>query len=273
MPELPEVEATRLHLVPVLVGARIISVAVTRPRMVRRQPEDTDFVARLLGRSVVELNRHGKVLLARLDDDGVWVTHLGMSGRMVVAAPAAPSTPHTQLRVGVESAEIRMIDPRTFGYFAVFAPGEDLPHAGYGPDALHSLPTARKMHELLGRRRAPIKALLLDQRFIAGVGNIYADEALWRARVLPHRPAGSLAYDEVKRLRRAVPQVLRSGLARGGTSLGDLAYLLPDGRSGGFTSQLAVYGRTGEPCRRCGAPVQRQVIRQRSSFFCDTCQE
>lgn len=275
MPELPEVEATRRHLAPVLSGAVIADAVVRRARMVRRHERPGDFVDRVRGRRVGSLGRRGKFLLAALEGDITWVTHLGMSGRMSVNRPLDPEVPHTNVVVRLDTgAEVRMIDPRTFGFVAAFTPAElaDALGSRIGPDAYESLPPARHLAAEFAGRTAPIKALLLDQRIVSGLGNIYTDEVLHRARIRPDRPAGALEAAEVSALRKAIRPVLAAGLRHGGTSLGDLAYLLPDGRAGEYTRRLEAYGREGETCRRCGAGIIRTVIRARSSFWCPGCQ-
>lgn len=276
MPELPEVETTRRGLEPHAVGKVFASAAVRRPRMVRRQHRATDFADRIVGRRVLGLRRHGKAILGDLDGDLTWVTHLGMSGRVAVADAAEPEPPHTNILLTIEGSNttVRFVDPRTFGYMAVFTPDElaEWPPSLWGPDALTELPTTAKLREAFARRRAPIKAVLLDQRVLAGLGNIYADEVLFRARVAPTTPADELSPDQVAAVRKAVRPVLQAGLRHGGTSLNDLAYLLPDGRAGDYLSRLKAYGREGEPCERCGTPIRRTVVRQRSSFWCPECQ-
>lgn len=275
MPELPEVEATRRHLGPVLEGATIIEVIVRRPRMVRRQERPGDFGDRVTGRRIRFLGRRGKYLLAPLEGDITWVTHLGMSGRMSVNTREDPEVPHTNVVVRLDSgAEVRMVDPRTFGFVAAYTP-EELVVAlddRIGPDAYESLPSSRRLADLLVGRVAPIKALLLDQRIVSGLGNIYADEILHRAGIRPDRPAGSLDATELKALRAAIRPVLAAGLSHGGTSLDDLAYLLPDGQAGDYVTRLRAYGREGEACRRCGGTIVRTIIRTRSSFWCPRCQ-
>lgn len=275
MPELPEVETTRRHLEPILVGARIGAVDVRRQRMVRRQENPGDFAARLSGRRVGALDRHGKFMLAQLKGDLTWVTHLGMSGRIQVAEPGEPEDPHTNVVIDLVSGpQIRFVDPRTFGFMAVYTPGEleRSSVAALGRDALHDLPRSPELARLLERRSAPVKTLLLDQRLVAGLGNIYADEVLHRAGISPHRPGASLAADEVKSLRGSVRPILVAGLAAGGTSLDDLAYLLPDGRAGDYMVRLEVYGRAGERCRRCGTPIAAAVLRGRTTHWCPECQ-
>ena len=248
--------------------------------MVRRQHNPSDFVGRLGGERIHRLRRHGKFLMADVGGDAadpsyVWVTHLGMSGRVQLADPNDTVEPHTNVTVRLDSGrEFRLIDPRTFGFVVVWTPEElaESTIGALGPDALTELPRSRALETALRGRSAPIKALLLDQRIVAGVGNIYADEALHRAAVSPHRPGGSLSSEEVGALRAGVKAALAAGLRWGGTSLADLAYLLPDGRAGEFTSRLRAYGREGEECRRCGSVMIRDVIRQRSSFWCPGCQ-
>ena len=275
MPELPEVESTRRHLEPVLVGARIANVEVRRDRMVRRQENPADFAARLGDRRVLALERLGKFMLARLEGDITWVTHLGMSGRLQVAESDESEEPHTNVVVGLKDGpQIRFVDPRTFGFMVAYTPAEleSSSLAQLGRDALDDLPRSPELARLLDRRSAPIKALLLDQRLIAGLGNIYADEVLHRAAISPHRPGGSLSPDELKSLRAAIRPILRAGLAAGGTSLNDLAYLLPDGRAGDYLARLQVYGRTGEPCGRCGTTIEAAVLRGRTTHWCPGCQ-
>lgn len=280
MPELPEVESTRRALLPDLEGETILEVEVARDRMVRRQENPGDFARRLQGRRIGRLWRHGKFLMADLGGaadgpDFIWVTHLGMSGRIQTANPEDVRAPHTNVVVTLGSGrQFRFVDPRTFGFVAVWTPEElaETSLGKLGPDALTDLPRSSALGVALAGRSAPIKALLLDQGIVAGVGNIYADEALHRAAIAPHRAGGSLDGDELQRLRRGIKQSLDAGLKWGGTSLDDLAYLLPDGRAGEYTARLRAYGRDGERCRRCGGTIRRDVIRQRSSFWCEGCQ-
>lgn len=275
VPELPEVETTRRYLAPVVEGALIEAADIRRERTARRNLRPGDVVDRLTGRQVIRLGRRGKFLMADLTGDLTWVIHLGMSGRLRITVPGDPEDPHTNFLARTDRGdEIRLVDPRTFGFVAVFThdelAGSSLAHLG--PDALDNLPTAIKLGARLAGRTAPIKAILLDQRIVAGLGNIYADEVLYRARIHPQRQAGGLGGDEVRLLRRAIPVVLTAGLRHGGTSLEDNAFRLPDGRSGQYLGRLAVYGRAGEQCRRCGHPIERRVVAQRSSYFCPQCQ-
>lgn len=273
MPELPEVETTRRFLAPVLEGRTVDAVTVTRPRMLRRQPIDTDFVDRFARRGVLRLGRRGKFLLWELEGDLTGVVHLGMSGRMRIADPGEPMVAHTHVVWRVDRHEVHFVDPRTFGFVACLTPEElTVVLAGIGPDALTDPPTAATLAGALAGRRAPIKAMLLDQRIVSGLGNIYADEVLYRAGVDPQRAAGSLVDAELTAIVDAIPVVLGDALVHGGTSLDDLAYLLPDGRAGEFLERLSVYGRTDLPCPRCGTPIRRTVVAQRSTHWCPTCQ-
>jgi formamidopyrimidine-DNA glycosylase len=273
MPELPEVESVRRALAPVLEGERIVHVELRHPRTGRRNVRPEDVVDRLLGRRVMAVGRQGKFLLAPLDSGAVLVIHLGMSGHIELARPGEPEQRHTHFVARTASGdEMRLVDPRTFGFVAVLERDEFGSLDRIGPDALETLPTTAQLVERLRGRSAPIKSLLLDQRILAGLGNIYADEVLHRARIRPDRPGGSLSRDEVTRLRRSIKPILQAGIAAGGTSLTDLAYLLPDGAAGEFTERLRVYGREGERCKRCGGEVQRLVIGGRSSYFCASCQ-
>ena len=275
MPELPEVETTRRSVEAPLRDARIVRTVVARDRMLRRQPNPGDFARRLEGRLIAAVGRHGKFLMVTLEDDVVWVTHLGMSGRVSLVPREAPLVDHSNVVVSLHSGiDFRLVDPRTFGFVAAYTPEElaESTMGALGRDALTDLPRSPELLRLLAGRSAPLKALLLDQRIIAGLGNIYADEALHRAALSPYRPGGSLSSVEATRLRKAIKATLEHALRYGGTSLDDLAYLLPDGRTGDYVTRLRAYGREGERCRRCGGTIGRAVIRGRSSYWCPGCQ-
>jgi len=275
VPELPEVETTRRHVAQALTGRRIDVVEIRRDRMARRNERPADIVERLVGRTVESVGRIGKFIVIEVEGDLRWVIHLGMSGRLQLAGASHPEAPHTNVVVSLDDGvELRFVDPRTFGFVAVWTAEEwaasTMP--AIGRDALSDTPDAVWLADRLAGRTAPIKALLLDQRVMAGIGNIYADEVLHRCGVRPTRPAGSLTSGEVEGLASVVGPVLEDGLLHGGTSLDDLAYLLPDGRAGEYAARLRVYGRTGEPCRTCGTPIERTIVAQRSSHFCPRCQ-
>ncbi len=275
MPELPEVETVRRALQAALEGRRVAAARICHPRTARRHARSTDVEDRLAGRRVLRVGRIGKFLLIELDADLTWVIHLGMSGRIRFAPPGDPLERHTRFWAELESGpSVRFIDPRTFGFVAVFTSGEmdDSTLAKLGADAWKELPSAGWLTARMRSRTIPVKSLLLDQRFVAGLGNIYSDEVLHRARIHPSRRAGQLSETEVRRIHSQVRPVLAEGISRGGTSLDDLAYLLPDGRAGGFLAYLRVYGREDQPCRSCDAPIRRMVIGARSSYFCPVCQ-
>ena len=276
MPELPEVEITRRHLDEAMTGRTLESVTVTHLRTSRHNGTPLELEQRLAGRRVESVGRKGKFLIAPLDDGQTLVAHLGMSGRFAVETEDVPLAAHTHFRARLDDGtEIRFVDPRTFGFVAVFT-DEELEESGVarlGPDAWLDLPTTDELAGALSRRTAPIKALLLDQGPVSGLGNIYADEALHMTGIHPLRPGNSLSLTELGRLRSAVGQVLATAIENGGTSLDDLAYLLPDGRAGDNLDRLLVYGRTDLPCVRCGTPIERLVIRGRSSHFCPSCQQ
>ena len=276
MPELPEVELTRRHLDEAMRGRRLDRVELTHPRTARHNAGGPiEVVERLVGRTVLEVGRKGKFINAPLDDAQTLVAHLGMSGRFAIGAPADEVPPHTHFRAGLDDGvEVRFIDPRTFGFVAVVSPDEivDSGLSRIGPDAWETAPSADALAGALKGRTAPIKALLLDQVIVSGLGNIYADEAPHLAGINPMLPGGDLTVDDIERLLVAVAAVLGAAIENGGTSLEDMAYLLPDGRAGDNLERLRVYGRTGMPCPECGAPVERVVIRARSSHFCPVCQ-
>ncbi len=275
MPELPEVEITRRHLHEAMAGRTMTMVAVSHARTSRHNGGTREVEDRLTGRIVRSVGRKGKFLVAPLDDGQVLVAHLGMSGRFSVGSPDDPHPAHTHFRALLDDgSEVRFVDPRTFGFIAVFSEDE-LGSSGVGrlgPDAWVDPPTTEELELALIRRTAPIKALLLDQGPISGLGNIYADEALHLAMIHPLTPGNQLSTADLERLGPAISSVLTSAIENGGTSLDDLAYLLPDGSAGENLDQLAVYGRTDLPCPRCGTPIERIVIRARSSHFCPTCQ-
>lgn len=276
MPELPEVEITRRHLAPAMTGRRFGKVEVTHPRTARHNGGDPAIVeSRLQGRTVEEMTRYGKFLVATLDEGFTMVAHLGMSGRFIVGDGSEPTPPHSHFRAWMDDGTvITFVDPRTFGFVAVFDE-EELETTGVrrlGPDAWDAPPTVVALGASLAKRTAPIKALLLDQGPVAGLGNIYADEALFLAGIDPRTPGREVDDAQLDRLLSSIQVVLEGAIEKGGTSLDDLAYLLPDGRAGDNLSQLKVYGRDGEPCFRCGETIDKVIIRSRSTHFCPGCQ-
>jgi formamidopyrimidine-DNA glycosylase len=275
VPELPEVEITRRHLDDAMAGHSLDVVRTTHARTARYNRGPGELDERLQGRAVVGIGRKGKFLAGVLDDGQTLVAHLGMSGRFTVGDPLEPEPAHTHFRTLLDNGrEVRFVDPRTFGFVAVFD-DEELEGSGLsrlGPDAWLEALSPTALHSALSTRKAPIKALLLDQVVVAGLGNIYADEALHIAGIHPMRRGADLTVEEIERLLTAIRSVLDTAIDNGGTSLDDLAYLLPDGRAGENLDRLVVYGRAELPCLECGAPIERVVIRARSSHFCPHCQ-
>lgn len=259
-----------------MVGHTLTEVALNHPRTSRHNASPDEVEVKLRGRTVESVLRRGKFLVIDLDDGHKMVAHLGMSGRFSVADRTEPKAAHTHFVAGMENGrEIRFIDPRTFGFVAVYDEDE-ISASGVGrlgPDAWDDPPSVKTLARTLSGRKAPIKALLLDQGPIAGLGNIYADEILFAAGIHPLTPGGGLSMNSLAALLKATREVLAGAIESGGTTLDDLAYLLPDGRAGDNLARLAVYGRAGEHCWACGSEVERTVVRGRSTHFCPTCQE
>ena len=273
MPELPEVETVRRRLAPVLEGATIERVEIADPRLTR--PVDPDIVAgQLAGESVVGLDRRGKYLLWRLASGRTLVVHLRMTGSFRHAPTGElPDDAHRRATLTLDTgAEVAYRDVRRFGTWELLDQDHLTPYiaARLGPEPLASSFSAARLGTLMAGRRAPVKAFLLDQRRLAGIGNIYADEALWRARIHPLRPTGELDPDEVARLHRSLRAALRRGVELQGSTLRD--YVTPDGDGGGMQHEFHVYGRLGEPCDRCGRPIERIVVGGRGTWFCPRCQ-
>ncbi len=293
MPELPEVETVRAGLARYVVGRTVTTVEVRGARTARRQAGGAaDLVGRLTGRTVTAAVRRGKFCWLLLDEpDDALLVHLGMSGQLLVRPPGAPDEPpgaHLRARLDLDDGSaLDFVDQRTFGYVAVpeLVPTPDGGPGGLGSD-LPALPApvahiARDLLDpsldravlsaALRRRRTEVKRALLDQTLVSGVGNIYADEGLWRARLHGARPTDALRPVEAVRLLDETAGVLRAALAAGGTSF-DALYVDVDGGSGWFERELAVYGREGLPCPRCGAPIRRESFANRSSYSCPRCQ-
>ena len=267
MPELPEVETTRRSLSDV-VGARIVAVTVRERRL--RRPVAADFADQLRGRRITAIDRLGKYLLFVLDDGRILLVHLGMSGSLCLTATTTLPIRHDHVAIAFDSGrQLVFNDPRRFGLMRVGRRDElDELHA-VGPDPLASAPTLDDWRALT-RRRAPIKSLLMDQRLLGGVGNIYANEALFAAGVRPRRRAASLTRAELARLAEALRAVLERAVALGGSSISD--YRDGNGNPGYFQIHHAVYDRDGQPCGRCGTPIKRIVLGGRSTFYCPRCQ-
>jgi formamidopyrimidine-DNA glycosylase len=290
MPELPEVEVTRRKLSPLLVGRRIAKVHTTRPSYFFLTPP-ARLARELEGAQVAELTRIGKYLLAGLDDGRRLLLHLGMSGqlfmehassvRLLSAATRASLAPdaqarfrpdaHTHLRLEFSDGgpELFFRDVRKFGKVRLLAPGDSDPRLDkLGVDALEA--TGAELFAATRKRRVAVKSVLLAQEVIAGIGNIYADEALYLARIRPKRAAGRVSRAECDSLVAAAQQVLLRSIETGGSSISD--YLSPDGSDGAYQDERRVYARKGEPCFGCGGAIKRIVIGARGTHYCPTCQ-
>ena len=297
MPELPEVEVVRAGLSPAVTGARIVAVDARDPRaLTRHTGGPLDFEARLRGRRIVGAARRGKFLWLPLSADSdraeAILVHLGMSGQMLLRADGAPLERHERIRLSIEHPEhgpldVVFADQRTFGSLAIDAlvPTSDAEAAGWGAtdpvlpsqvshiarDPLDVAFRDRAFVQALARKDSAVKRVLLDQTVASGIGNIYADEALWAARIHPETPARMLSSRTSGRLLTEVRTVLNRALAEGGTSF-DAQYVNVNGQAGYFAHSLRAYGRAGQPCERCGRPIIRASFMNRSSHFCPRCQ-
>jgi len=286
MPELPEVETVRRGLAPYVTGARIEAVALNRADLRFAFPER--FAARLTGQTILSVDRRAKYLLFGLSGGDTWLAHLGMTGSFAVGdarivpaslkADAAPGDKHRHLVASLAHPEhgaltLSYSDPRRFGFMGLFSPGEPNPHLeALGPEPLGNGLDAPSLHAVLRTKRTPIKSALLDQRVIAGLGNIYVCEALFRAAIAPTRLASAVTLPETEALVRAIRDVLAEAIAAGGSTLRD--FRNAEGTPGYFQHTFLVYDREGEPCPRpgCTGTIARIVQSGRSSFYCPVCQ-
>ena len=275
MPELPEVETVRHGLENHVIGRTVETVRVLHPRAVRRQPAGAaEFENGLGGRTLDRARRRGKYLWLSVGEDAL-LAHLGMSGQLLVGEPEREFSPHVRIRFTFADGgpDLRFTDQRTFGYMWLVRDGAELPApiAHIAPDPFEAAYDPAALARRLRARHTGVKRALLDQSLISGVGNIYADEALWRAKIHWSRPAASLSRAGATALLAAVREVLIEALVAGGTSF-DSLYVNVNGESGYFGRSLAVYGREGEPCPRCGAPIRRDPFANRSAYSCPVCQ-
>ncbi len=272
MPELPEVETVCTDLRDsAIIGSLIVAVDVLWERTIGMMDADT-FRKRLVGRKFLTVSRRGKFLVLGIDDGSTLLIHLRMSGSLVLMDN--PDTPddHDRVIIRFDAFSLRFHDPRKFGRMILTdEPGHFL--GRLGPEPLSEDLDAVAFHHMLLTRRGRVKALLLDQHFIAGIGNIYADESLFIARLHPCRIACTLSAVESARLLSAIRQVLSAGIAHRGTSLGDgESNFKSDGSMGSHGNSLSVFGRTGRQCPRCSSPIERTIVAQRSTHFCPHCQ-
>jgi formamidopyrimidine-DNA glycosylase len=274
VPELPEVETIRSRLAPGLTGRRLDSVEIRDPRLTRPEPQEL-VAAALEGERIADVRRRGKYLVVVLESGRHLLVHLRMTGSVLHPAPEGwESDPHVRAVVRLDDgSDVLYRDVRRFGTWDLLEEGELEEYFAarrLGVEPLGRAFTAAELGRALRGRRAPVKAALLDQRAVAGVGNIYADEALWYARIHPRSPAGSLGEDEVAALREGVRKALRLGISRQGATLRD--YRGADGRRGRMQREFRVYGREGEPCERCGTPIAKTRVAGRGTWYCPACQ-
>jgi formamidopyrimidine-DNA glycosylase len=274
VPELPEVETVRRRLEPSLIGRRFDRVEIADARLTR--PLDpVEVAAELQGERVAAVDRRGKYLIVRFESGRALLVHLRMTGTLLHDADGTrrEDDPHRRAVVNLDDgSDVIYRDVRRFGTWLLAEPDELEPYLAerLGREPLEAAFTTKRLAEALAGRRAPVKAAILDQRRLAGVGNIYADEALWRARIHPTRPAGELGADELHALHRGIRDALRAGIERQGATLRD--YRTPDGGSGRMQHEFKVYGREGEPCDRCGRPIEKIRAAGRGTWFCPNCQ-
>lgn len=277
MPELPEVEVVRRGLASHVVGRTVTDVEVHHPRAVRRHLlGPVDFAARLRGRTVTAACRRGKYLWLELDHlADLVLAHLGMSGQLLVQPAGTPDETHLRVRLSLDDGnELRFVDQRTFGGLSIEDRAADGLPASVAHIARDPFDPAYQLDEVvarLRRRDTGLKRALLDQTVVSGIGNIYADEALWRAKLHWARPTATLDRPAARRVLGAAADVMAAALGEGGTSF-DALYVNVNGQSGYFERALAVYGQHGRPCPRCGSPVHRESFMNRSSYSCPRCQ-
>jgi formamidopyrimidine-DNA glycosylase len=279
VPELPEVETIKRDLEKEVVGKRIRQVEVTGMRSIRRHPNKKHFIGKLEGRKVTSVERRGKYLLVRLEGGDVLVVHLGMSGQLLKAkgGPKDPAPKHTHVVVTfTQGGALRFVDPRTFGELFVTTPDEleeqvpELAHLGFDP--LSDQMSWNRFGDLLHARKTKLKPLLMDQRFVAGLGNIYSDEILWAAGLRYDRSSDRLTSQEVRRLWRAMIETLQDAVKHRGSSLSDEQYVDLYGKMGEYQKEHKVYDREGQACRRCRSTIAKVKVNGRSSFLCPQCQ-
>lgn len=292
MPELPEVETVARDLQRWVAGAEIVDVEVGWDRTIRHPQPPERFVVELRGAVIDHVGRRAKTVLIHLRDGRVMTVALRMTGALIVAPPGTPPDRYARVVFHLaDGRQLRYRDIRKFGRIGLWEGGGLRAHgtrkpkqaaearaayrvgdvfARHGPEPLARSFSTERFRERLAHRSGRLKSLLLDQSFVAGIGNIYADEALWRARLHPLRTADTLSDEEVRRLHRSIRSVLRQGVANRGSSFSD--YVGADGEPGANAERLNVYRRTGQPCYRCGRPISRVVIGQRSTHFCPHCQ-
>ncbi|MGA2295445.1 MAG: bifunctional DNA-formamidopyrimidine glycosylase/DNA-(apurinic or apyrimidinic site) lyase [Acidimicrobiales bacterium] len=299
MPELPEVETVRASLARDLIGKKVKTALVTNGRVVRRHKTAKDFRAAIEGHTIKSVQRLGKNLIFALENGTHLVVHLGMSGQLLRSkGPKDPKPKHTHVVFSfVQGGELRYVDPRTFGELYVSTPlpegaeveiskfarlsiggdglalRREIPELAHlGVDPFEDQIGWDRFAAILRSRTTTLKVVLTDQDIIAGLGNIYADETLFASGLRYDRSAESLSTIEIRRLHRAISEILTNAIKYGGTTLADEQFIDPDGKPGAYQQFLQVYGREGEPCYQCRLPISRVMVRQRSTFYCEKCQ-
>ncbi len=278
IPELPEVETIRRDLEKEVIGRKIKTVEVTGLRSIRRHPSKKAFITRLEGKKITGVARKGKYLLLKLEEGDVLVIHLGMSGQLLRAkGPKEALAKHTHVNITfTQGGQMRYVDPRTFGELFVAQEDEvdsmvpELAHLGFDP--LEQMISWNRFGHMLVARTMKLKALLMDQKFVAGIGNIYSDEILWASGLRHDRDSNSLTSQEIRRLYRAMVETLQDAIKHRGSSLADEQYRDLFGKIGAYQSQHKVYDREGQACPRCRSTVARLKVGGRSSFYCPQCQ-
>ena len=270
MPELPEVETTLRGLAPHLEGATLGHVAIRTPKL--RAP--TPPAENLQGRTLTYLRRRNKYILADTDNGQTLILHLGMSGRLTITEPNAPLLKHDHIILRTTAGtEVRLHDPRRFGLFLLTPTAELASHpliASIGPEPLTHAFNATYLRATLAKKNIPVKVAIMDGRIVAGVGNIYASESLFHARINPHQTARTLTIKQCQTLVESIRITLNAAIAAGGSSLRDFTH--SDGQLGYFQHTFQVYGRSGQPCHVCGTTIKSEVLAQRNTFWCPRCQ-
>ncbi|HEX6597170.1 MAG TPA: bifunctional DNA-formamidopyrimidine glycosylase/DNA-(apurinic or apyrimidinic site) lyase [Acidimicrobiales bacterium] len=279
VPELPEVETLKRDLEKEVVGKRIRAVEVTGMRSIRRHPNKKHFIGKLEGKKINGVERRGKYLLFKLEGGDVLVVHMGMSGQLLKAKGGVKDPPpkHTHVVFTfTQGGQMRFVDPRTFGEMFVTTPDEleevvpELAHLGFDP--LDDVMSWTRFGELLQAKKTKLKTLLMDQKFVAGIGNIYSDEILWAAGLRYDRSSERLTSQEVRRLWRAMIETLQDAVKHRGSSLSDEQYVDLFGKMGEYQKEHKVYDREGQTCRRCRSTITKVKVNGRSSFLCPQCQ-
>ncbi len=269
MPELPEVETTRRGIEPHILDQQVDAVVIRHPRL--RWPVPTDLPEQLMGKTLRQVGRRGKYLLLQFDH-GCLILHLGMSGSLRILPVSSPPQKHDHFDLVFGHQLLRLHDPRRFGA-VLWTSGPALQHPllnALGPEPLSADFTADHLYQCSRQRRIAVKTFIMDAKVVVGVGNIYANEALFASGIHPKRSCGRISHQRYQRLTQHIKAILQQAIAQGGTTLND--FTQADGNPGYFAQELQIYGREGQPCRKCGQAIRNRLIAQRSSYYCSRCQ-